>query len=292
MTNPIQDIRLTIDTSDMAISAKDVKRLRDMTGVGMMDCKKALEEAGGDFDLAVEILRKQGQKVAAKRADREANEGLITTAISDDGKTAALVEVNCETDFVARNSEFEDYANAVAELVLREKPADMDAFLELEFSDGRTMADSLTDMTGKIGEKIDVRRFAVVEAKSGKLVSYIHPGARLGVLVEVSGNGNVDEVGVDVAMQAAALNPVATRREEVPQDIQKQELDIAREAALNEGKPENIVDRIAQGKLERYFKDNVLLEQPFVKDASVSVKEMVSKAGVEVHRFVRYALGD
>ena len=120
----------------MAISAKDVKRLRDMTGVGMMDCKKALEEAGGDFDLAVEILRKQGQKVAAKRADREANEGLITTAISDDGKTAALVEVNCETDFVARNSEFEDYANAVAELVLREKPADMDAFLELEFSDG------------------------------------------------------------------------------------------------------------------------------------------------------------
>ncbi len=276
----------------MAISAKDVKRLRDMTGVGMMDCKKALEEAGGDFDLAVEILRKQGQKVAAKRADREANEGLITTAISDDGKTAALVEVNCETDFVARNSEFEDYANAVAELVLREKPADMDAFLELEFSDGRTMADSLTDMTGKIGEKIDVRRFAVVEAKSGKLVSYIHPGARLGVLVEVSGNGNVDEVGVDVAMQAAALNPVATRREEVPQDIQKQELDIAREAALNEGKPENIVDRIAQGKLERYFKDNVLLEQPFVKDASVSVKEMVSKAGVEVHRFVRYALGD
>ena len=276
----------------MAISAKDVKRLRDMTGVGMMDCKKALEEAGGDFDLAVEILRKQGQKVAAKRADREANEGLITTAISDDGKTAALVEVNCETDFVARNSDFEDYANAVAELVLREKPADMDAFLELEFSDGRTMADSLTDMTGKIGEKIDVRRFAVVEAKSGKLVSYIHPGARLGVLVEVSGNGNVDEVGVDVAMQAAALNPVATRREEVPQDIQKQELDIAREAALNEGKPENIVDRIAQGKLERYFKDNVLLEQPFVKDASVSVKEMVSKAGVEVHRFVRYALGD
>ena len=292
MTNPIQDIRLTIDTSDMAISAKDVKRLRDMTGVGMMDCKKALEEAGGDFDLAVEILRKQGQKVAAKRADREANEGLITTAISDDSKTATLVEVNCETDFVARNSEFEDYANAVAELVLREKPADMDAFLELEFSDGRTMADSLTDMTGKIGEKIDVRRFAVVEAKSGKLVSYIHPGARLGVLVEVSGNGNVDEVGVDVAMQAAALNPVATRREEVPQDIQKQELDIAREAALNEGKPENIVDRIAQGKLERYFKDNVLLEQPFVKDASVSVKEMVSKAGVEVHRFVRYALGD
>lgn len=276
----------------MAISAKDVKRLRDMTGVGMMDCKKALQEADGDFDLAVEILRKQGQKVAAKRADRDANEGLITTALSDDNSVAAIVEVNCETDFVARNADFEEFANAVAELVLREKPADMEAFLALDFDAGRPMSDALTDMTGKIGERIDVRRFAVVEAEAGTLVSYIHPGSRLGVLVEVSGNNSVADVGVDVAMQAAALNPIATRREEVPADIQKQELDIAREAALNDGKPENIVDRIAQGKLERYFKDHVLLEQPFVKDASVSVKEMVANAGVEVHRFVRYALGD
>ncbi len=276
----------------MAISAKDVKRLRDMTGVGMMDCKKALAEADGDFDRAVEILRKQGQKVAAKRADREANEGLVVTAIADDGKSAAMVEVNCETDFVARNADFSSFANEVSELVLREKPQDMDAFLALPFKDGRSMADSLTDMTGKIGEKIDVRRFIVVEADSGSIVSYIHPGSRLGVLVEVSGDGSLEGVGVDVAMQAAALNPIATRREDVPQEVQSKELDIARETARNEGKPDNIVDRIAQGKLDRFFKDNVLLEQPFVKDSSVSVKDMVDKAGVEVHRFVRYSLGD
>lgn len=276
----------------MAISAKDVKRLRDMTGVGMMDCKQALAEADGDFDRAVEILRKKGQKVAAKRADREANEGLIVTAIADDQKTAAMVEVNCETDFVARNEDFSSFANDVAALVLREQPADMDAFRSLSFKDGRTMADSLTDMTGKIGEKIDVRRFVIMESTEGNIVSYIHPGSRLGVLVEVSGDGKLNEVGVDVAMQAAALSPIATSRDEVPEEVREKELDIAREAARNEGKPDNIVDRIAQGKLERFFKDNVLLEQPFVKDSSVSVKDMVQKAGAQVHRFVRYSLGD
>lgn len=276
----------------MAISAKDVKRLRDMTGVGMMDCKQALTEADGDFDRAVEILRKKGQKVAAKRADREANEGLIVTAIAEDQKTAAMVEVNCETDFVARNEDFSNFANEVGTLVLQQRPDNMEAFLNLEFKGGRTMGESLTDMTGKIGEKIDVRRFVVMQAKVGKIVSYIHPGSRLGVLVEVSGDGQLDEVGTDVAMQAAALSPIATSREEVPQEIQEKELDIAREAARNEGKPDNIVDRIAQGKLERFFKDNVLLEQPFVKDSSVSVNDMVKKAGVQVHRFVRYSLGD
>jgi elongation factor Ts len=276
----------------MSVSAKDVKRLRDMTGVGMMDCKAALAEADGDFDKAVEILRKKGQKVAAKRADREANEGLITVALSGDGKTAAMTEVNCETDFVARNEDFQKFASEISDLVLREQPTDLEAFRATQFKDGRSVAEALTDMTGKIGEKIDVRRFIILTAQVGSIVSYIHPGSRLGVLVEVSGDGNLGTVGTDVAMQAAALNPVALNREAVPQEIQEKEMDIARETARNEGKPENILDRIAQGKLDRYFKDNVLLEQPFVKDSSTTVGEMVKKEGVDVHRFVRFSLGD
>lgn len=263
-----------------------------MTGVGMMDCKAALEEADGDFDRAVEILRKKGQKVAAKRADREANEGLVVTALSDDNRVGAIAEVNCETDFVARNADFADFARRIVDIVLERRPEDLDALKALDFGDGRTIEQAVTDMTGKIGEKIDVRRFRVLTSESGQIVSYVHPGSRLGVLVDVSGNGSVQDAGTDVAMQVAALNPIATRREEVPQEITNKEMEIAREAAVNEGKPANIVDRIAQGKVERFYKDNVLIEQPFVKDASVSVKEMLKQAGVEVHRFVRFALGD
>ncbi|HLT47409.1 MAG TPA: translation elongation factor Ts [Rubricoccaceae bacterium] len=274
------------------ISAQDVKRLRETTGVGMMDCKRALEEAGGDFDAAIEILRKKGQKVAAKRADREATEGVVATATTPDRKAGALVEVNSETDFVARNEEFTTFAQRIADLVLAERPADMDALRALPL-DGRTVGDAVTDMTGKIGEKIDVRRFAIIEADGdGEVVDYVHPGAKLGVLVEMAGSGDLQAVGRDVAMQAAAMNPVAATRDEVPEEVKAKELEIGREAARNEGKPEQILDKIAQGKLERYFKDNVLVEQPFVKDASVSVKQMLEQAGAEVRRFVRFALGD
>ena len=275
----------------MTISAKDVKRLRDITGVGMMDCKRALEEANGDFDAAIDILRKKGQKVAAKRADREANEGLIVTACTEDQRACAMVEVNCETDFVARNEDFQNFAREVAELVLRERPANRDALLALPFKDGRTLGESLTDLTGKIGEKIDVRRYAVVEADEGRVVSYIHPGSRLGVLVEITGEGDLETAGRDVAMQVAALNPIALSPEDVPAEVQKKELEIAREAARNEGKPEHIIDNIAKGKLKRFFKDNVLVEQPFVKDASMTVKEMLKQANAKVKRFVRFALG-
>lgn len=276
----------------MAISAQDVKRLREVTGVGMMDCKKALEEANGDFEAAIDLLRKKGQKVAAKRADREAKEGLIVTAVSSDGKRGAIAEVNCETDFVARNDDFAAFASDVVEIVLRENPADLEALGAVAYTDGRTLSQAVTDLTGKIGEKIDVRRFRILEATDGTVVSYIHPGSRLGVLVEVKGSQELAEVGRDVAMQVAALNPIAAFREDVPQEIQNKELEIGREAARNEGKPDNIVDRIAQGKLERYFKDNVLVEQPFVKDASVTVQDMLKSRGAEVKRFVRFALGD
>lgn len=276
----------------MAISAQDVKRLREMTGVGMMDCKRALEEAGGDFEVAVEILRKKGQKVAAKRADREAKEGLIVTAVSEDGQTGAIAEVNCETDFVARNEEFASFAQQVVRLILEAQPANLDALQKLPLPDGRKVEEALLDLTGKIGEKIAIRRFDVLNTANGRIISYVHPGSRLAVLVEVVGDGQLEEAGRDVAMQVAAMNPLAVRRAEVPEDVRQKELEIAREAARNEGKPEHILDRIAQGKLERFYKDHVLLEQAFIKDAAITVQERLQQAGIDVCRFIRYALGE
>ena len=276
----------------MAITAQEVKRLRDITGVGMMDCKKALQEANGDFDTAIDLLRKKGQKVAAKRADREAKEGVIVTAATSDQKTALLVEVNCETDFVARNEEFQKFANALGALVLETRPADRDTLMATPFDKGRTVEEALIDQTGKIGEKIDVRRFAIMTSEDGQVVAYIHPGARLGVLVDTNGTGDLETAGRDVAMQVAALNPIAASREEVTQEIKDKELEIGRETARAEGKPEQIIERIAEGKLNRYYKDYVLLEQPFVKDASTTVADMLKQAGASIKGFIRFALGD
>jgi elongation factor Ts len=274
------------------ISAKDVKRLRDTTGVGMMDCKKALEEADGDFDAAIELLRKKGQKVADKRAEREASEGVITVAITDDHTVGVIAEVNSETDFVARNEDFTSYADKIAEIILRERPADLDELHTLDFEGGRTVGQSITDMTGKIGEKIEVSRFEIVEAADGnQVVTYVHPGSKLGVLVEMKGEGDAEDAGRDVAMQVAAMNPIAATRADVPEEVKQKELEIGREAARNEGKPDHILDRIATGKLERFYKDNVLVDQPFVKDSSMTVAEMLKKNGFEIVRYVRYALG-
>jgi elongation factor Ts len=276
----------------MSITAKDVKALRDATGVGMMDCKKALKETDGDFDAAVELLRKKGQKVAAKRAEKEADEGLISISLSDDGTAGAIVEVNCETDFVARNEDFESFVERVADLVLAEKPDDIEALHGLSYNDDATVEEELVARTGRIGEKLDIRRFRVMESDAGSIIKYVHPGSKLGVIVEVSGDGDREDAGRDVAMQIAALDPIAVDRDEVPEEVQEKEKEIAREAAINEGKPEHILDRIVEGKLERFFEDHVLLEQSFVKDASQSVQEMLDDADVEVHRFVRFALGD
>ena len=275
----------------MAIKAQDVAKLREATGVGMMDCKKALVEADGDFDKAIEVLRTKGQKVAAKRADRDATEGAIVTATTDDGTVGVIAEVNSETDFVARNDDFVTFAQKVADALLAARPAGIGEAQAVEI-DGRPLADALTDMTGKIGEKIDVRRFEVVEAAAGStVVDYIHPGAKLGVLVELTGDGDLEEAGRDVAMQAAAMNPIAATRDDVPQDLQDKEREIGREQAKAEGKPEQILDKIAEGKLQRYFKDNVLVEQPFVKDSSMTVQQMLDKSSATLTRFVRFALG-
>ncbi|MEM6286824.1 MAG: translation elongation factor Ts [Bacteroidota bacterium] len=275
----------------MAISAQDVKKLREQTGVGMMDCKKALVEADGDFDKAVEILRKKGQKVAAKRADREATEGAIVTATTEAGDVGVIAEVNSETDFVARNDEFVTFAQSIADALLAARPASMDDARASVPVGGQPLGEALTQMTGKIGEKIDVRRFEIVEADGGQVVGYIHPGAKLGVLAVMAGDGDLAEAGRDVAMQAAAMNPIAATRDDVPQDVQDKEREIGREQARAEGKPEQILDKIADGKLNRYFKDNVLVEQPFVKDASMSVQQMLDKSGASLQRFVRFALG-
>ena len=276
----------------MSISAKQVKELRDATGVGMMDCKDALKEADGDFDEAVSILRKKGQEVASDRAAKEADEGLVVTALSDDALAGAIVEVNCETDFVARNDDFQAFADRVADRVLAERPADLDELKDLTYEDDATIEDELVALTGKIGEKLAVRRFDLLESDEGQILSYIHPGSKLGVLVDVAGDGDVEAAGRDVAMQIAALDPVAVSREEVPDEVKEEEREVAREAALNEGKPEHVIDQIVDGKLERFFEDHVLLEQAFVKDSSISVQEMLDDAGLTVRRFTRYALGD
>ncbi len=276
----------------MSVSAKQVKELRDATGVGMMDCKEALQETDGDFEEAVSLLRKKGQEVASDRAAAEADEGLVVTAVSGDGHAGAIVEINCETDFVARNDDFQSFAETVAERVLAERPADLDALEALSYEDDVTVEDELVALTGRIGEKLTIRRFDVLESDGGQIVSYVHPGSRLGVLVEVHGDGDVEDAGRDVAMQVAALEPIAVTRDEVPDDVRQEEREVAREAAVNEGKPEHVIDNIVEGKLERFFEDHVLVEQAFVKDSSVSVQEMLDDAGLSVERFTRYALGD
>lgn len=275
----------------MSISAKDVKELREQTGAGMMDCKKALEEAGGDFDKAIEILRKKGQKLSEKRADREANQGLIVSRVSEDGSKAAAMEINCETDFVARNEDFQDRADQFLELVYDREIGSVDELLETEL-DGLTVSDHLKDMVGKIGEKIKINR--VILAKSeGELISYIHPGNQLGVLVEFEGELDNEEVGKDVAMQVAAMKPLAVNRDGVDSSVVEKELEIARDQLLNEGKPEEIAEKAAQGKLRRFYEERVLLEQKFVKDNSMSVREYLEKNETPlVKSFHRLQLGD
>ncbi len=276
----------------VSISAKDVKKLRDQTGAGMMDCKRALSDSNGDLEAAIDLLRKKGQRVAAKRADREALQGLVVTRIHHSRRIGIIAEVNCETDFVARNEEFADFTDSIADLILALLPPDLETLMGLSMESGRTVEETQTDLTGKIGEKLGVRRFSVISSEEGQVIDYIHPGSRLGVLVSLKGDGNLTEIGRDVAMQVAALNPLAAHRADVPQETQDKEYEIGREAARLEGKPEQILDRIAKGKLERFFKDNVLVEQPFVKDASLRVRDVLTKAGAEVDGFVRCALGE
>ncbi len=274
----------------MSISAADVKKLRDQTGAGMMDCKKALAESNGDMDKAIEILRKKGQKVSEKRADREANQGVIVSLISDDNKKAVALELNCETDFVAKNDEFVQYANDFAKVVFDSEPADRDALLQEKIGT-LTVSDMLKDLVGKIGEKIDIGRFETLKSE-GQIFDYIHPGNKLCVLVEFEGVVDNPEVAKDVAMQVAAMNPIAVTRGGVDTSILEKEKEIAREQLINEGKPAEIAEKAAMGKMRRFFEERVLLEQKFVKDGTLSVLEYLKQSGTPlVTSFVRIQLG-
>ncbi len=274
----------------MSISAADVKKLRDQTGAGMMDCKKALAESNGDMEKAIEILRKKGQKVSEKRADREANQGVIVSLISDDHKKAVALELNCETDFVAKNEEFVQYANDFAKVAFEIEPADRDTLLQAKSGD-LTIADKLKDLVGKIGEKIDIGRFEVLTS-AGQIHDYIHPGNKLCVLIEFDGEVSSPDIAKDVAMQVAAMNPLAVNRDGVDASVLEKEKEIAREQLINEGKPVEIAEKAAMGKMRRFFEERVLLEQKFVKDGTLSVQDYLKQSGAPtVTSFVRIQLG-
>ncbi len=275
----------------MSISAADVKKLRDMTGAGMMDSKKALTEAEGDFEKAVEILRKKGQKVADKRADREAKEGLILTRISDDAKKASAIEINCETDFVARNEDFQAKAEAFLNAAYDNNIESVEALHSVEV-DGESIADHLQNMTGTIGEKIQISKVVLVNT-DGALIDYIHPGNQLGVIVEFAGDVDNTEVAKDVAMQVAAMRPIAVTQEEVDASVVEKELEIAKEQLINEGKPAEIAEKAAQGKLRRFYEERVLLNQKFVKDNGVNVKQYLEQNNTPLAKaFYRIQLGE
>jgi len=282
----------------MSISAAEVNELRKKTGAGMMDCKKALTEANGDFEKAIEILRKKGASVAAKRAEKSANEGMIVTKISADNKKAAIVEVNCETDFVAKSDDFIKLANQVVETVFETDAQNSKALLETN----GTLNNMLVDVMGKVGEKIEISRVATEKAENGLLVDYIHMGSKLGVIVKFDNVTNspsdLVEIGKDIAMQVAAMSPICVYREEVPTSTIGKEIDIYKELARKEGKPENILEKIAQGKLNKFYQENCLAEQAFIKDNSKSVNDLLKEfnnknnSQTKISLFKRFHLGD
>ncbi len=282
----------------MAITAAQVNELRQKTGAGMMDCKKALVEADGDFEKAIEILRKKGAAVASKRAEKSANEGMVLTKVSDDKETGTIVEINCETDFVANSDDFVKFANSVLQVVDNTKPASVDELLDKN----PDVKNQLTDVMGKVGEKIQISRFAIETAPGGMIADYIHLGSKLAVLVKFENAAESKDdfagIGKDIAMQVAAMKPICVTREEVPKELIDKEIEIYKELARKEGKPDNILDKIAQGRLNKYYQENCLVEQAFIKDNTKTIngllKEYNTKHGtqIKVSLFHRFHLGD
>lgn len=276
----------------MAITAQDVNKLRKMTGAGMMDCKKALVESEGDFEAAIDILRKKGQKVSASRADRETSEGSVFVKTNDDKTEGILIALNCETDFVAKNDGFLALGAEILEAAYTNNPTNTEALRALSLGD-HTVAEKLTDMIGKIGEKLDISSY--IRMSADQVVPYIHAGSKLGVLVGLSNTNGADQsdAGKDVGMQIAAMNPLALSKNEVAQDVIDRELEIGKEQVRAEGKPEHMLDKIAQGKLNKFFAENTLLSQKFVKDNSLTIEKYldgVSK-GMTVSKFERISIG-
>ena len=272
----------------MSISASDVMKLRKATGAGMMDCKKALTETDGDFDAAVQIIREKGKAIANKRADREASEGVALAKVN--GNKAGILVFNCETDFVAKNEGFVDLTAKMLDTALASEAKTLDEVKALKMDDGRTIDEHVTEQTGIIGEKLELGYFDIIEAAS--VVAYIHPGNKLATIAGFN-KPNVDEqMAKDVAMQIAAMNPVAVDKDGVPEKIAQQELEIAKEKYRQEGKPENMLDKIAQGALNKFFKENTLLNQAFVKDNKQTILQYLQTADKDltVAEFKRYSL--
>ena len=277
--------------STVAITAGDVNKLRQMTGAGMMDCKKALTEANGDFEAAVDFLRKKGQKVAGNRADRDANEGVVIARVNSDNSRGVLIVLNCETDFVAKNQDFIDFTTKISDIALNTNPANVEALLASSF-DGLPISERINEQVGKIGEKMELH-YSQLEAPY--VVAYNHPGFRLATIVAFNKAGveGIEAVAKDVSMQTAAMGPVAVDKDDVDSSTLERELDIAREQIRAEGKPEEMVEKIAAGKLGKFYKDNTLLNQEFIKDNKMTVRQYVQSIDKDliVTAFKRHALG-
>lgn len=271
------------------ISAADVAKLRRVTLAGMMDCKKALEESGGNFDKAIEIIRKKGQAVANKRSDREATEGVVLSKVTADGKTGAMIVLNSETDFVAKNAEFIAFATKILDLALTKKPANLEELKSLPL-DGGKVGDKIVEYIGIIGEKVELSYYDKIEA--AQVQAYIHPGSKLATLVGFTKAGVDVQVYKDVAMQIAAMNPVAVDKDFVSPEMIAQEIEIGKEQARRDGKPEDMLEKIAQGKLTKFFKESTLLNQDFVKDNKMTIRQYLQSMNKEltVTEFKRYSL--
>ncbi|EJF08514.1 translation elongation factor Ts [Pontibacter sp. BAB1700] len=277
----------------MAITAQDVNRLRQETGAGMMDCKKALTEANGDFEAAKDILRKQGQKIASKRADNATSEGIVLTQVSEDGTTGVVVALACETEPVSKVEDFKNLAQSVLDAAVSTGASSKEELLATAQADGRSLQDHITDLMGKIGEKIDVVSYETVKAE--KVVAYNHSNGKLGVLVAMNHTNGTDvtEVGKDIAMQIAAMKPIALDKDGVDAATIEREIEIGKEQARAEGKPEQMLEKIAQGKLNKFYKESTLLNQEFVKDSSLTISQLLEKTskGLTVSEFKRVAIG-
>lgn len=273
-----------------AISASDVNKLRQMTGAGMMDCKKALNEANGDFETAIDILRKKGQKVAANRGDRDAKEGVVLAKITADGKKGIIVRVSCETDFVAKNADFTKFVDDIANVAAKNTPETIETLLSLSYNgNGLSISDKVTEQVGVIGEKIELSQYEIVDAAD--VVAYIHPGNRLATIVGFNKKVN-PELAKDVAMQVAAMAPVSVDKDDVDAKILEREIEIGKEQARQEGKPEEMLEKIAMGKLNKFYKENTLLNQDFIKDNKKTVRQYITEADKDltVTSFRRIAL--
>lgn len=275
----------------MNITAADVNKLRTITGAGMMDCKKALVEANGDFDAAIDLLRKKGQKVAANRSDRDATEGLVLAKTVDGSGRGAMIVLNCETDFVAKNADFGNVAQTILDVALANNPSTVEELKALNYTGtSLTISDKITEEIGKIGEKIDLSFYGVVNAPF--VFCYNHPGNKLAAMVGYSKNAP-EEVAKDVAMQVAAMAPVAVDETSVPEDVKQKEIEIGKEQAINEGKPADMAEKIALGRLNKFFKESTLLNQEFIKDSKLTVAKYLQTTDKDltVTNFVRQQLG-